>query len=97
MRGTGSDFVLSGTTDQPDAGTMRGDPITLTGGFWFALLPTDCNEDKAANLLDHDSSIHCIDEPDGGVSTGCECFDVDRSGTIDLRDFATVQSVFAGP
>ena len=31
---TGSDYSLSGTTGQPDAGGMSGGNYTLAGGFW---------------------------------------------------------------
>ena len=71
--------------------------MLFRSGFWFALVPTDCNADGAANLLDHDLFTQCMGGPDGGVSAGCQCFDVDRSGTVDLRDFATAQSLYTGP
>jgi len=29
--------------------------------------------------------------------TGCDCFDADLSGTIDLRDFAASQIEFSSP
>ena len=97
MRSSGGEFELSGTIGQPDAGFLAGGNFELSGGFWFALVPTDCNEDGAANLLDHDLFTQCMGGPDGGISAGCQCFDVDRSGTVDLRDFATAQSSYAGP
>ena len=30
----GGGYTLGGTTGQPDAGVMAGDPYTLQGGFW---------------------------------------------------------------
>lgn len=97
VRSTGGDFELSGTIGQPDAGFFTGGNFELSGGFWLALAPTDCNEDGAANLLDYDLFTQCMGGPNSGVSAGCECFDIDRSGTIDLRDFATMQAAFTGP
>ena len=96
MRSTGGDFELSGTIGQPDAGSLTGGDFQLSGGFWFELLPSDCNEDGTVNLLDHDLFTQCMGGPDGGVSAGCECFDVDRSGTVDLRDFAAAQAAYTG-
>ena len=92
MRSTGGDFELSGTIGQPDAGTLSGGDIEVTGGFWFALTPADCNEDGSVNLADHAAFTQCVGGPDGSVTAGCECFDVDSSGTVDLRDFAAVQT-----
>ena len=96
MRSTGSDFELSGTIGQPDAGSLAGGDFELSGGFWLALSPTDCNDDGIVDLLDHDSFTRCLAGPDGGFPEGCGCFDVDRSGTIDLRDFAVAQSAHGG-
>ncbi len=96
MRSTGGDFELSGTIGQPDAGSLTGGDFQLSGGFWFELPPSDCNEDGTVNLLDHDSFTQCMGGPDGGIPDGCGCFDVDRSGTIDLRDFAAAQSAYIG-
>lgn len=37
-------------------------------------------------------------EPAGGINASpCPCFDVDRSGTIDMLDFAVLQAVFDNP
>lgn len=96
MHSTGGDFELSGTIGQPDAGILVGGDLELTGGFWFGLPPTDCNDDGSVNLLDHDSFTQCLTGPGGVVIAGCECFDVDRSGTVDLRDFAAAQSAYTG-
>ena len=96
MHSTGGAFELSGTIGQPDAGTMTRGAFELNGGFWFALTPADCNEDGAADLHDYAAFRACLDGPSGGVAGGCECFDLDGSGTIDLRDFAGSQNVFYG-
>lgn len=85
---------MSGTIGQPDAGVLTGGSFELTGGFWFETPPTDCNEDGAANLLDFASFTDCLTGPGSSVVSGCDCFDADRSGTVDLRDFAASQIGF---
>ncbi len=90
MRSTGGAFELSGTIGQPDAGKMSGGDLQLNGGFWFELPPGDCDEDGVVNLVDHESFTQCLGGPDGGVLSGCECFDADSSGEVDLRDFAAI-------
>ncbi len=98
MRSTGGDFELSGTIGQPDAGTMTGGGFDLTGGFWFTLAAGDCNEDGGVGLLDVDDFEGCMTGPEGGPPTGgCRCFDVNRSSTVDLADFALIQSTFTRP
>ncbi|UCC29652.1 MAG: hypothetical protein JSU86_15785 [Phycisphaerales bacterium] len=96
MFSTGGDFELSGTIGQPDAGVMQGGEFTLTGGFWFEEPPADCNSTGGVNLLDYEDFESCLSGPGAGVAEGCECFDVDASGTVDLLDFAVAQANFAG-
>jgi len=96
MRSTGGDFELSGTIGQPDAGVQAGGEFDLSGGFWFELAPTDCNDDGIIDLLDHASFTRCLAGPGGGVPNGCECLDVDASGAIDLRDFSAAQCAHNG-
>jgi len=97
MRSTGGDFELSGTIGQPDAGAMSGGNFTLTGGFWFELIASDCNEDGVVNLIDYDTFQTCITGPGGGpLLPGCSCYDFDGDGAITLEDFATVQDMFNG-
>jgi hypothetical protein len=96
MRSTGDAFELSGTIGQPDAGVMAGGDFELTGGFWFALAPTDCNDDGGVDLVDYDAFEACLSGPAGGVPTGCACYDVDQNGDVDLHDFAVSQAVFTG-
>ena len=97
MRSTGGDFELSGTIGQPDAGTMSGGNFTLTGGFWFEVVPSDCNEDGVVNLFDYDAFQTCLTGPGGGPPpAGCDCYDFDGDGKITLLDFATVQAMFNG-
>ena len=97
MRSTGGDFELSGTIGQHDAGRMAGGGFELTGGFWFEVLPSDCNEDGVVGLLDYDTFQTCITGPGGGpLPAGCNCFDFDRDGVVTLADFATMQETFNG-
>jgi len=97
MRSTGGDFELSGTIGQPDAGVMSGGSFTLSGGFWFEVVASDCNEDGVVNLFDYDTFQTCLTGPGGGPpAPGCECYDFDGDGKITLLDFATVQAMFNG-
>ena len=97
MRSTGGDFELSGTIGQHDAGRMAGGDFELTGGFWFEVLPSDCDEDGVVGLLDYDSFETCITGPGGGpLPAGCNCFDFDQDGVVTLADFATMQELFNG-
>jgi len=94
MRSTGGSYELSGTIGQPDAGLMSGGAFDLTGGFWFAVDPGDCDEDGVIGLSDHSSFFECLMGPGLAVASGCECIDLDRSGTVDLADFGAVQATF---
>ena len=105
MESTGGGFSLSGTIGQPDAGVMTsGDgrltgEYQLTGGFWFETPPGDCNATGLVDLLDYfDFDVEvCITGPTGGIVAGCECFDVDRNGSVSLRDFGIIQASFTNP
>ncbi len=99
MRSTNGDLELSGTIGQPDAGAMGGDDFTLTGGFWFALAPGDCNVDGGVNLFDYDAFQACLASsgPAGGVlDPDCVCYDLDQNGAVDLLDVAELQRNFSG-
>ena len=97
MRSKDGDFVLSGTIGQPDAGVMQGGDFTLSGGFWFGLPPTDCNDDGLVSLFDHETFTSCLLGPSGGIGASpCPCFDVDGDGDITLRDYAQLQVGFTG-
>lgn len=97
MRSTGAEFDLSGTIGQPDAGEMRRGEFTLTGGFWIETPPGDCEEDGDVDLMDYDQFKECLNGPAGPAPLGpCRCFDVDRSGAVDLRDFHVTQSTYTG-
>lgn len=90
MRSTGGAFELSGTIGQADAGPIAGGGFELNGGFWFELPPGDCDGDGLFNLVDHEQFTQCFGGPGGGLLSGCECFDIDRTGEIDLRDVAAI-------
>lgn len=93
----GAGLELSATIGQPDAGTMSGDGYELSGGFWFPLAPTDCNDDGLVSLPDYKDFQACLNGP-GGISPGdgCRCFDVDSDGTVTMSDFSTLQAQFIG-
>lgn len=97
MFSTEGGYELSGTMGQPDAGVLANGGYELTGGFWFQQVPGDCVLDGGVNLLDHDRFVACMDGPGNGtVSPECTCLDLDRSGTVDLVDFALFARSFSG-
>lgn len=97
MRSHGGEFQLSSTVGQADAGEMSGGEFDLTGGFWFPLSPTDCNEDGLVSLLDHEVFTVCLLGPNGGIGADpCPCLDVDGDGDVTLNDYARLQAGFTG-
>ena len=96
MFSSGGDLELSGTIGQPDAGTLSGGELALTGGFWFPVAPGDGDEDGAVDLVDFGVFNPCLLGPVDGLDTGCNRYDSDGSGHIDLRDFAAFQASFTG-
>jgi len=71
--------------------------LLWTGGFWFGLVPTDCNEDGLVNGLDHETFAACLWGPDLGIDADpCPCFDTDADGSITLKDFARLQQEYVG-
>jgi len=56
----------------------------------------DCNFDDVLDLVDYNAMIDCFDGPDLVAPPECACFDVDESGTVDLRDFLFIQRGFSG-
>lgn len=74
---------------------MTGGEFEVTGGFWFGLAPTDCNDDGLVSLLDHETFAACMLGPDGGIDANpCPCFDVDGDGDITMDDYAKLQAGF---
>lgn len=96
MLSTGGVFELAGTIGQADVGRATGGEFALSGGFWFETPPGDCDSTGVVDLLDYDGFEPCVMGPDAAVGPGCECFDMDRNGTVDLLDFAAVQMAFTG-
>ena len=93
MFSKGGDLELSGTIGQPDAGVLTGGAFELTGGFWVATPLADCNQDGVTSLLDMASLEKCLSGPSGAAATAqCRCFDLDRSGTVDMVDVAVFQT-----
>ncbi len=87
MRSTGGDFELSATIGQHDAGVMEGGGFTVSGGFWFEIPPTDCNDDGLVSLLDNEIFAACLLGPGAGINASrCPCFDVDGDGNITMSD-----------
>lgn len=97
MFSAGGEWELSGTIGQPDAGQMSDGDFTLSGGFWFETPPADCNADGLINRFDYGVFQFCLAGPAGKpLEEPCRCFDANRSGKVDLADFATVQNGFTG-
>jgi len=95
---SGGDMELSVTIGQPDADTMKGGGFEASAGFWFPVPPTDCGADGDVDLLDFAAFSLCLSGPEAGSAPdACRCYDVDRLGTVDLRDFAAAQNAFTGP
>jgi len=102
MHSIGGRFELSGTIGQPDAGLSTsqgtGSSYTLTGGFWFPLVPYDCNSDGSVNLVDYYGFKACLAGPQGGLVDGpCTCYDRDGNGQVDMRDFGNFQTSLQYP
>lgn len=96
MRSIGGAFELSGTIGQPDAGKMTGESFELNGGFWFELEEGDCDEDGGIGLADFGAMSDCLLGPNATVNDACRCFDLNGSGTVDLVDFAFLQTLHIG-
>jgi hypothetical protein len=54
----------------------------------------DCNGDCQIDLEDYVDFEACLAGPDTDLSPGCECFDFDESGTVDLIDAGGFQAAF---
>jgi len=95
----GGDFEVVSAVGQVDATpALAGGAFELTGGVFFQIRETDCNADGAVTLADYAAFALCLRGPaDSIVDLSCRCFDVDRDGAVDIRDFARLQSLFTGP
>ncbi len=54
-----------------------------------------CDDDGAVDWLDYGGMHACFLGPGVGIGTACDCFDLNESGDVDLRDFAMIQSGFS--
>ena len=62
------------------------------GAFEFGIGDFECDRD--VDLDDYAAWLDCMTGPDGGSSDdGCEAFDFDANGDVDVRDFAGMQVV----
>jgi len=57
----------------------------------------DANGDGRVDGFDYGKFLGCMMYYRAGQPSGCECFDFNSDGYIDLRDFATFQVRFTGP
>ncbi|MCB9850200.1 MAG: VCBS repeat-containing protein [Phycisphaerales bacterium] len=57
----------------------------------------DANADEQVNAFDYPGMNACMTGPDGGESTGCECYNFDGDGDVDLLDYADFQVMHTGP
>ncbi|MFQ5494412.1 MAG: hypothetical protein ACE5EX_03430 [Phycisphaerae bacterium] len=94
---TGGNLALSGTIGQPDSGRIANGDYQLAGGFWIPIPAGDCEADGDVDLLDHREFSTCVTGPlPGQIDPSCRCFDVNRSGMVDLADFAIIQDTHTG-
>ena len=99
MRSTSGNFELNGSIAQPDAcPPLTGQAFELTGGFWFALAPDDCNSDGGVNLYDFADFEFCMAGPQAEPpDRSCLCFDQDGDRDVDVADYAEFQALFHSP
>ena len=98
MRAVGGMYELSGTIGQPEAGVSTGAAYQMSAAFWFPVAPGDAGEDGSVGLWDYAEFQVCSTGPGGGAPREeCQVFDVNHSGTIDLGDFAAIQTSYTGP
>lgn len=93
---TGDGYELNGLVESVHPTHSEGDGYEVATGFWYPLPPTDCDEDGYVSLLDYQVFELCLTGPGLPPDPGCECFDVDRNGAIELADFAAAQTYFSG-
>jgi len=60
----------------------------------FRCIAGDCDCDDRITLDDFECFYDCLGGPDAPATTGCETFDFDGGGTIDLADYAELQRLF---
>ena len=99
MRSTSGNFELNCSIAQPDASPpLTGEGFELTGGFWFALAPDDCNSDGGVNLYDYADFEFCMAGPQAEPpDRWCLCFDQDGDRDVDVADYAEFQQLMHNP
>ena len=95
--GMADGYELRGHVGHLHSAEPGGDGYTLNSGYFHSLAPTDCDADGSVSLLDYGDLAMCLDGPASSLATGCDCFDVNRNGAVELADFAMSQVAFAGP
>ncbi|MBN1511047.1 MAG: hypothetical protein JXB13_03455 [Phycisphaerae bacterium] len=58
--------------------------------------PGDCDFDGDVDEADYVGLSDCLLGPLGGLGTGCECYDINADGHVDLADFAEFQAAYGG-
>lgn len=93
---SGAEYQLSGTTGQPDAGSvMTGDDFELIGGFWAGVggCPEDLDGDGEVGLADLSVVLSAF-----GTCVGDSGFDpladLDGNGCVELNDLSQLLAVF---
>jgi predicted outer membrane repeat protein len=95
------DLDGDGDTDEPIPIDLDGHARVLCaqvdmGAYEFGIGDFDCNH--TVNLFDFADWPMCMTGPGGGpYSQGCEPFDFQFDGAVDLHDHTSFQSVFRGP
>ncbi len=89
---------IEGIGDNP-GGSLYGFELDAIGAINFAApdlcaIPGDCDTDGDVDMDDYADMNSCMQGPNGGVASGCECFDLDNNGDIDMLDFAKLQVHF---
>lgn len=96
VRSTAGRYELSGSVTPVETAVSRGDRVALTGGFWYRVPPGDADGSGAVGLSDVAAFEACLTGPAESPAPDCGSFDTDRSGAVDLRDFAETQMRFSG-
>lgn len=96
VKSSGGDFVAASTLGQPAVGAMSGGKFAMSGGFSPApaFLSGDCDADGDVDRLDYQLFESCLLGPNQPDVSGCGCFDLEVSDTVDLADFAKLANAF---
>ncbi len=95
---SGGDYQMSSTIGLSQSHVLAGDEYSVDSGFWYRIASGDCAGDGYVDLADHTRFFDCAEGPESTSDlVQCRCYDTDQDGSIDLRDFARVQTTFTGP